>query len=285
MQNEIGKIITKTAEKTQNINSKVAGDTDYRNDDGLLICGKCHTPRECRVKTFGIVPCVCECARAIFEAEKADMYAEQRRLKIKDLMRKGITDPSYIGHTFANDDLSNPAATEICKKYCDHWIDMWRENIGMLIYGGVGTGKTFLACCMASELLAHCVPVCVTNLTTLIRKTSGFNSYDMIDRLAEFDLLIIDDLGVERETSYSLEQAYAIIDARYRTGLPLIITTNLSPADLKNPDSMEKKRIYDRVGEMCAIPVKINGTPRRRDIAAEKREKAMRILDIRGTGT
>lgn len=69
----------------------------------------------------------------------------------------------------------------------------------------------------------------------------------MVDRLCSYPLLIIDDFGIERGTEYALEQVYNIIDARYRSKKPLIVTTNLTLTDLKNPQDVAHARIYDRL--------------------------------------
>ena len=61
----------------------------------------------------------------------------------------------------------------------------------------------------------------------------GRNEY--ISRLCHYPLLIIDDFGMERGTEYGLEQVFNVIDSRYRSGKPLIVTTNLTLDDLRNP--------------------------------------------------
>ena len=48
-------------------------------------------------------------------------------------------------------------------------------------------------------------------------------------------LLILDDFGMERGTEYGLEQVYSVIDSRYRSGKPLIATTNLTLEELQHP--------------------------------------------------
>ena len=75
-------------------------------------------------------------------------------------------------------------------------------------------------------------------------------------------MLIIDDLGAERNSEYMQETVFNIIDARYRSGLPFIITTNLSIDELMSTDNIAQKRIYDRILERC-YPVKVDGTSRR----------------------
>ena len=107
-------------------------------------------------------------------------------------------------------------------------------------------GKSFLAGCIANELIDRFVPVCVT--TPRLIKAWRF---EMKYRTKQFDLLVIDDFGVERQTEYVSETVFNIIDTRLREGLPLIVTTNLTQTELKNPRTMTQRRIYDRIIEMC----------------------------------
>lgn len=66
---------------------------------------------------------------------------------------------------------------------------------------------------------------------------------------------------------------------RYRSGKPLIITTNLPLAQLKRETKIEKKRIYDRILERC-IPVKIDGVRRREAMANDNMQTMKNILKI-----
>lgn len=91
--------------------------------------------------------------------------------------------------------------------------------------------------------------------------------------------LIIDDLGVERSSEYALENIFSVIDWRYRSGKPLIITTNLPLAQLKQETKIEKKTIYDRILERC-IPVKIDGVSRREAMANDNMQTMKSILKI-----
>ena len=95
-----------------------------------------------------------------------------------------------------------------------------------------------------------------------------------LDSLNEFDLLVIDDLGIERNTEYVNELVYNIIDARYRSGKPMIITTNLKYSDLHNTEDTSKARIYSRIIEMC-LPVLVSGEDRRKSKMQDSR-----LMDI-----
>ena len=90
-------------------------------------------------------------------------------------------------------------------------------------------------------------------------------------------LLIIDDLGVERDTSYALETVYLVIDERYKSGQPFIITTNLSLEELCNPADLEHGRIYDRIMERC-VPVAFSGKNYRIGRGRANMENASGIL-------
>lgn len=90
-----------------------------------------------------------------------------------------------------------------------------------------------------------------------------------MDRLCRHTLLIIDDFGMERGTEYALEQIYNIVDSRYRSRKPLIVTTNLTLEELKNPQSTAYARIYDRLLEMCT-PIACVGTSMRKHAGQEK---------------
>ena len=85
-----------------------------------------------------------------------------------------------------------------------------------------------------------------------------------IDELAEnYNLLIIDDLGAERQSEFMKEQIFNVIDSRYRSGKPMIVTTNLTAEQLKKPEDVASGRIYDRILERCH-PLKIDGESMRR---------------------
>ena len=204
---------------------------------------------------------------------------------MKRLRRDGITDPAYWGISFDQDDGRYPGPSKVCRRYVDHWREMRASNTGILFYGDVGTGKSFLACCIANALLEQAVSVSVTNLPKLLNRLQGAYAGDkqeMVDHLQRYSLLVLDDLGVERDSPFAMEQIFNIIDTRSRSGKPLIVTTNLSMEDLKNPQTMAQRRIYDRVLEMCSIPLKLTGASRREELAWGRRENARRILNERG---
>lgn len=263
---------------------------DYTDDEGFLCCGKCHSRKQMDVDIPALadggtktirVGCLCKCGQEKADQEKRERERRDFESRMERLRRDGITDPAYLQYTFDQDDKRNPKVSDVCRRYVENWEEMKAQNIGILFYGDVGTGKSFLACAIANALLERLVSVSVTNFPRILNSLQG--SFDderqkRIDRLQHYSLLVIDDLGVERDTSYSVEQVYNVVDTRARSGKPVIITTNLSLKDLENPPSLAYKRIYDRVLEMCPIRLKLVGTSRRVSNASERRDAARRIL-------
>lgn len=112
--------------------------------------------------------------------------------------------------------------------------------------------------------------------TDLTASFEGRNEY--ISRLCRYPLLILDDFGMERGTEYGLEQIYSVIDSRYRSHRPLIVTTNLTLQQIQNPPDTAHARIYDRLLEMCA-PVRFTGGNFRRETAQAKLERLKNLMN------
>lgn len=260
----------------------VIAPVDYEQD-GLLHCGNCHTPKQTRINVLGkemTVYCMCACAQQKHDQEKKARKEQEEADRIMRLRSVCITSQAFHSASFEADDGKNPKPMETLRRYAAKWEDMKRENIGLLLYGDVGTGKSYGAACVANSLIAKSIPACMTNLSTVLNSIGGFQSEDKntyISDLMRYPLLIIDDFGMERQTEYALEQVFNVIDARYRSGKPLIVTTNLSMTELKNPKSLEHKRIYDRILEMCQ-PVNFGSNGRRSELAQEKMRVAAELL-------
>lgn len=240
---------------------------DYIRDD-LLYCHKCDTPKQCRINIFDeerIVPCLCKCEAERREAEERERKRQEFLVQCEKYRRMGFPDSDMHNWTFANDDLARPQLTKAMQNYVDHFDEFRRQGKGLLLYGTVGTGKTFAACEVANALIDKGHPALVTNFDRLTNTLQGMfdGKQQYIDSLNKFSLLVLDDLGTERETEYMQGVVYNIIDARYRANLPMIITTNLTGAQLKKPDTLSKERIYSRILERCH-PIEVKGEDRRR---------------------
>lgn len=258
-------------------------DGDYIGNDGFLYCGKCHTRKQRDITICGvnqIVPVICKCRVAEREAEKEQVRRREMQGRINQLITEGVYDTGYADCTFSNDDGSNPKISKTCLKYVDKWDEIKSKNIGLMFYGPKGTGKSFLAYAIANALIAKGVPVCITSFIRLLSAAVSFDKrQSVIDRLNVYDLLVLDDVGAERNTDYSVEQMFNIINGRYGIKKPLIVTTNKDIQEFSNESDIAYGRIYDRILEMCPVQIKIAGASRRTSIASKQRDEFIKILE------
>lgn len=239
--------------------------------DGLYHCGVCHCPKQKRMEFLGrvaVVGLMCKCGEEAWEK----MEEERQAQKIEFLKADGFTDRIMEECKFSADETPDADHSRICRNYVEHFAEFYRRGKGLLLTGTVGTGKTFYATCIANALMERLHPVLMTSIGRYIRGMEGEygNRNDHIDNLNRFDLVIFDDLGVERNTPYMNELVYALIDGRVRTGKPMIITTNFPLDVLKKTDEIpvDYVRIYDRILSAC-IPVQFKGENIRRQQARE----------------
>lgn len=240
---------------------------DYTGEDGLLYCGKCHTPKQVRQPLLGemkILHCACKCSVERNKREAEEQRKRDRMQYLDGMRRTGFPDAEMRKWTFANDDGGNSKIIDIARKYVDNFDAMRSQGTGLLLYGNVGCGKSFAAACIANALIDRGTPCMMTNFSRIINRLQ--ESFDgrqkYIDNLSRFDLLVIDDMAVERNTEYVWENVMNIVDSRYRSGLPLIVTTNLTIGELADPSDIRRQRVYSRLKEMC-VPIEVTGADRR----------------------
>lgn len=255
---------------------------EYLNEeDGLMHCAVCHKKTETIIKhpfndTKRKVRCKCGC-----KTEK-DLFEERQKVEELDRQRRiCFAESNMANWNFQNDDRRNEKLSNAMKVYADKFPEMRKEGRGLLLHGTVGTGKTFYAACIANSLIDYGYSVLMTNFARLTNQLQGMfdGKQQFIDSLNRYSLLIIDDLGAERKSEFMQEQVFNIIDARYRSGLPFIITTNLSTDEIKKPQEVGYSRIYDRILERCH-PIEVSGVSRRRQSVRETYQSMNEMLGL-----
>lgn len=230
---------------------------DYIGENGLLFCGKCNTPRQCKTELLGriyVCGCVCDCQKA-----KEEYEAAQKKLNDKIDSNKCN---SGIPAIFSNSNymmIDNPEYRKYAYNYAKKFAEVGKR--GLLLYGDVGTGKSFMASCIAHLLLDKGFSVKWTTTLEFVDKGCFFNADDYnsyIDSITVPDLIIIDDLGAERNTDFAIERVQEMIDRRSASGKPMIITTNLELNTMMIEQNIARKRTYDRIIESCR-PVMFRG--------------------------
>lgn len=189
--------------------------------------------------------------------------------------RQAFGGAGYLAQCRFDGDNGQVPQLQHARKYAACWPQMHQKGLGLLLWGPPGSGKTFAAACIANAFLESREPfpprVIMTDLGTILRQSlaaSPAQREEDTRRLLDADLLILDDFGTERQTDYTQEQIYHIVNGRYIRRAPLIVTTNLTLEQLKAPSSTAQQRIYDRVLEVC-IPVCFDGKSLRQAKAAE----------------
>lgn len=259
-------------------------DGDYIGEDGLLVCGKCHTRKRKRITTPGghtmtvSIQCKCELdAREKAEAEKkrVEDFDKVIALKSASIVDGKFRDASFDTSTVLAD---NGRQFRLCKSYVEKFDEMYRRNQGLLLYGNVGTGKSHLAACICNSLMNKLTPVYATSFVKLLEENpKNVDVPGIIKMMSRAQLVLFDDLGAERNTSYALEMVYNLIDSRYRQRKPMIVTTNLSLNEMKTVPDIRFRRIYDRVLE-CCYPVVFDGQSFRIKEAAKRFDEIGKLL-------
>ena len=259
---------------------------DYIGKDGLLYCYKCNTPKQCRIPNpfrqgeISTVSCICSCRQQELAAEKEAEKQKERQRRIREYKRIGFPESDMLQWNFANDDMKLPKLTNTMKKYVENFAELKQQGKGLLLFGTVGTGKTFAAACVANALIDKGYPCLVTNFARIANTVQGtFEKQAYYDSLNQYSLLVLDDLAAERKTDYMQEIVYNVIDSRYRAGLPLIVTTNLTNDELKHPADIINQRTFSRLFEMC-IPIEVAGKDRRRGKLKDDFAKMRDLLEL-----
>jgi DNA replication protein DnaC len=242
------------------------------------ICETCGDPVEMQIEILNrmrIVPVMCSCKKAAYEKKKQESEQQERQLRLEQIINNSLMDKQFRENTFDNwnYNLGNPKMLTLGKRYIEKFQDLKKQNMGLMIYGNPGNGKTHVVSCIANALIDRMTPcICVSINSLLDRIKLTYKTYgregesEVINGLNNAELLIIDDLGTEQDTEWSRSMIYNIIDSRYRIKKPLIITTNVPKENL---EERYYARTYNRIIEICT-PVENKWTSIREQKGREK---------------
>lgn len=155
----------------------------------------------------------------------------------------------------------------VAKKRVQEFVDLWPNNPegkGLLLMGSCGVGKTHLAVAALIEIINSGKPgrVLFSNFQDLIQEIqASFDSdqvpskSELLRPLLEADVLVLDELGSQKPTTFVQDILYYVINTRYNSELATIFTTNYSdrPAEAKE-ETLEQRigtRLRSRLAEMA----------------------------------
>lgn len=125
---------------------------------------------------------------------------------------------------------------DFCKLYASKFTT---DSQSLLMYGKTGLGKTHLSLAIAGEAINKGYAVVYDSTPNIMNRLEkehfGKNQSgdDTLEMLSSCDLLILDDLGAEFQTSFTVSCLYNIVNNRLLASLPTIISTNLDPKELE----------------------------------------------------
>ena len=197
-------------------------------------------------------PCTCFqelMVPALFEASGLDLYQGASFAQFSDAFFK------------------NPAKIRSIRAVAEAYADEFPgQTDNLFFWGNPGTGKTYMAVCIAKKVVERAVSVLFIRISDLIEI---FNAYRTMmlsfspdearlngikakrDLILNGGLLVIDELGIEARGPNTIADLLQILGTRRQQGLPTIITTNLSLPDLQKTYD---NRLYSRLmGDFNAI--------------------------------
>ncbi len=209
-----------------------------------------------------------------YDMKKLQMLEEEKKIqmmqefanKVDKIIKNSKMSKRNLNYKFENFEVNsnNKKVYQSLKNYSEKLVNEV-ERKGLILVGNNGVGKTHLACSIANELIKNGIPIIYGTLINLLAELK--NTYDVDNNISEMeiiklyekvDLLIIDDLGKEKPSEWGLEKLFTIINSRYESNLPVIITTNYDQNSLINRLSINgeietAKSIISRLYEMCYL--------------------------------
>lgn len=192
-----------------------------------------------RVAWVSAAPCPCEGAASEREAEarrRAALAAkEEAARREKALSRAGIP------RRYRAAEADRPEFAEYIASFAGN------GGAGLYIHGGVGAGKTHAASAMARLFAEAGYDVAFTTAKGMLERVKA--TFDeggteaAVARYAKCDVLVLDDLGKEDATEWSVGTVFSVLDARYEDMRPTIVTSNYAPGALADRLARRGERV------------------------------------------
>lgn len=175
------------------------------------------------------------------------------------LMEESNLGERFKGRTFASFDAKRDReAFDACSRYANDDRLMERKHNSLLLVGGYGSGKTHLAAAISNLLISKGIPVLfgtsIGHFDSLRTEFDNTSQKTYLSKMKVTPMLVIDDLGKEKRSDWTMQVLFDVVNYRYEHLLPMIITTNL--AGDGNFDAFANHvggAVWSRLCEMCNV--------------------------------
>ena len=241
-------------------------DNEFIGEDGLIYCKVCGEAKQyldekdknClyHLRQQKAHPKLCKC-----ETEQADEQTKIAIAREQEERLSGVksdcfsSNKKYMNCTFESSSESENYVK--CLTYAEHFNEI--KPAGLCLYGNVGTGKSHFAACIANKVIEmgyRAKFTSVSKISGLITGEYG-NINNVLQKLCSYDLVVLDDLGVERESPTVEERLYLIVNELVDNDVAMIVTTNMDMTALSDTKS-SAYRIYSRINGAC-MKMKFDG--------------------------
>ena len=186
------------------------------------------------------IPCTCKrIDQGDIRLPRLQKFSNLGVLGTVDFDDVSRTGPSEIAESQARYLAAYDAALEFCNN----------PLTTMVFVGGNGTGKTYLAAAVANSLINNGHPVFFSFVPDLLDQLRGsftsdadFNYDEMFEQVKNVQVLILDDLGIQSSTPWAEEKLFQIINHRFLSSLPTLITSSVP---LERMDGRLQSRLSD----------------------------------------
>lgn len=195
------------------------------------------------------------------DAERDREEVRRREAKLHELRSQSLIPARFRDRSLANYAATTSGQTralQVCHRFVDNWPEGRRNGTSLIFTGGPGTGKTHLACGIASALIER-YEAAAMFMTTLQAMRSIKASYnrdaeiteeEAVDNLLWPELLILDEIGVQVGSEHEKLLLFDVLNSRYQDCRPTILLSNLSMTDL---ETYLGQRVMDRYRECGAV--------------------------------
>ncbi|MFT6586062.1 MAG: DNA replication protein DnaC [Cognaticolwellia sp.] len=220
-------------------------------------------------------------------AKQSQEKLQRKQDSIRNQFTKAAIPKRYLNRTFDNYNVSSQQqqlALNVSRHYASHFDERLENGGGLILQGKPGTGKTHLACAIANAVITNGGSARFTTVMQLVRairatwkRDSEQSESDVLQSIVDYDLLIIDEIGVQYETESEKLILFDVLNGRYENVKPTILLTNLVGEEL---NACIGERNVDRIQEGGGSTISFTWGSYRANVYQDKALKSESCADV-----